>query len=125
MITPLYGAILGILFLVLSTRTLRLRRKLGIAVGDSGNIEMLRAMRAHANFAEYTPLTLLMIFFVEQVHGQGLFIHLLASALVVGRCLHAFGISQVNESFRYRVGGMFFTLNTLLACSVYLLFKHF
>jgi uncharacterized membrane protein YecN with MAPEG domain len=36
-----------------------------IAIGDAGNPEMLRAMRVHSNFAEYVPLSLLLIYFVE------------------------------------------------------------
>ena len=55
-IIPIYAALLALLFLALSVRTLRLRRRLNISVGDAGNTKMLRAMRAHANFAEYVPL---------------------------------------------------------------------
>ncbi|MEN9842262.1 MAG: hypothetical protein RLZZ612_91 [Pseudomonadota bacterium] len=29
-----------------------------VAVGDGGHPELLRAMRVHANFAEYVPLSL-------------------------------------------------------------------
>jgi sulfate-transporting ATPase len=40
-IWPLYAALLGILFVLLSVRTLRLRRRLQVAVGDGGNVLML------------------------------------------------------------------------------------
>ena len=50
-IRPFYAALLGMLFFVLSVRTLRLRRKLQIAIGDAGNQQLLRAMRIHSNFA--------------------------------------------------------------------------
>ena len=60
-IIPLYAALLALLFIALSVRTLRLRRHLKIAVGDAGNTQMLRAMRAHANFAEYVPMCLLLL----------------------------------------------------------------
>ena len=36
-IVPLYAALLAIFFVFLSVRTLRLRRTLGVAVGDGGN----------------------------------------------------------------------------------------
>ena len=61
----LYAALLAILYAGLSVRTLRLRRQLRIAIGDKGDERMLRAMRAHANFAEYVPLALLLIYLVE------------------------------------------------------------
>lgn len=46
-ILPIYAALLVLLFVVLSIRTLRLRRSLKIGVGDGGNPQMLRAMRVH------------------------------------------------------------------------------
>ena len=54
-ITSFYSALLALLFCALSLRTLLLRRKLRVAVGDAGNLQLLRAMRVHANFAEYVP----------------------------------------------------------------------
>lgn len=46
-IVPLYAALLALLFVGLSLQTLRMRRRLRIAVGDAGNLAMLRAMRVH------------------------------------------------------------------------------
>ncbi len=45
--TPFYAALLGLLFFALSVRTLRLRRKLRIDMGDGGNEQLLRAVRVH------------------------------------------------------------------------------
>jgi uncharacterized protein len=42
-ITFVYAALFGLLFVALSVRTLRLRVKLGIAIGDAANQQMLRA----------------------------------------------------------------------------------
>ena len=64
-ITFFYAALLAILFVLLSIRTIRLRRSLKIAVGDAGNPKMLRAMRVHSNFSEYVPLSLLLIYFIH------------------------------------------------------------
>jgi uncharacterized protein len=60
-IVALYGAILAIGFVGLSVRTSRLRRTLKIAIGDGGSQVMLRAMRVHSNFAEYVPLSLILL----------------------------------------------------------------
>ena len=94
-IVPLYAALLGLLFVALSMRTLRMRRNLHIAVGDAGNEAMLRAMRVHANFAEYVPLALLLAFFAEDRGARPLVIHALCVCLLVGRCVHAYGASHV------------------------------
>jgi len=57
-VVSLYAALLALLFVALSIRTLRMRRRLRIAVGDAGNQAMLKAIRAHSNFSEYVPLSL-------------------------------------------------------------------
>jgi len=46
-------------------------------------------MRVHANFAEYVPLALLLIFFVEHDGTKTLLVHSLCIALLSGRLLHA------------------------------------
>ena len=52
-VTFFYAALFGLLFVALSVRTLRLRVKLRIAIGDAANQQMLRAIQVHSNFAEY------------------------------------------------------------------------
>ena len=121
---PLYAALLALLFVALSIRTLRLRRSLKIVLGDAGNDQMLRAMRVHSNFAEYAPLGLIVLYLVEAQGAPVLFIHALGMCLLVGRLSHAYGVSQVRENYRFRVVGMAMTFTTLLACSAYLLFGY-
>jgi len=120
-IVLLYAALLALFFAGLSVRTLLLRRHLQIAVGDAGNETMLRAMRVHANFAEYVPLNLLMLYFVEATGASSLFVHALGASLLAGRVSHAIGVSRVKENYTYRVVGMALTLTPLIAASVRLL----
>ena len=120
-IVAVYASILAIVFVFLSVRTLRMRRILKVAIGDAGNEALLRAMRVHSNFAEYVPLSLLLLYFVEASGAWPWLVHALGLALVAGRCAHAYGVSQVNENYRYRVFGMAMTFVTLLTCSAYLL----
>lgn len=121
----LYAALLGLVYLYLSVRTLRVRRKLRIAVGDGGNVDMLRAMRAHANFSEYVPLALLILFFIESSQASKWMVHMGGIALTTGRILHAYGVSQVDEKFQYRVSGMGLTLTTIGLGCLYLLMLSF
>lgn len=123
-IVPFYASLLALLFAALSVRTLRMRRHLKIAIGDAGNQAMLRAMRVHSNFAEYVPLSLLLVYFVEIRGAHSLLVHALASCLLAGRALHAFGVSQLKENYRYRVSGMGMTLTTLVAASAYLVWSY-
>ena len=121
-IVSVYAAVLALLFVALSIRTLRLRRKLGIAIGDAGNQAMLRAMRVHSNFAEYVPLSLILLYFVEAHGAQPVLVHGLCWCLIVGRVAHAFGVSQPNENYRFRVTAMALTFTTLIVSSAYILF---
>jgi uncharacterized membrane protein YecN with MAPEG domain len=120
-ITSLYAGLLALLFVALSVRTLRMRRRLRISVGDAGNESMLRAMRVHANFAEYVPLSLMLIYLVEQSAANPLFVHVLGLCVLVGRVSHAVGVSRVNERYGYRVFGMALTLAPLILASLHLL----
>lgn len=108
-IIPIYAAALAVLFVLLSVRTIKLRRRLQIAVGDGRNELMLRAMRAQANFAEYVPFSLILISLLESRSMSPWLIHGLCWLLLAGRVVHAFGISQSPERLRYRVIGMTFT----------------
>jgi len=54
-IVPIYAALLALLFVLLSVRTIRTRRRQGVALGHGDDPAMLRVMRVHANFAEYVP----------------------------------------------------------------------
>ena len=122
--TGLYAALLGLLFVALSVRTLLLRRTLRIAVGDAGNPEMLRAMRVHANFAEYIPLALFLIYLCETQGANRILVHALCLALLVGRLSHSYGVSQSNENYRFRVAGMALTFTPVIVASTYLLFAY-
>jgi len=120
-ILPLYAALFALLFVALSVRTLRLRRSLRIALGDSGNERMLRAMRVHSNFAEYVPFCLFLIFLVEMQGGHPLLVNGLCIFLLIGRLSHAFGVSQTIETYKFRVFGMALTFITLISSATCLL----
>jgi uncharacterized membrane protein YecN with MAPEG domain len=123
-IVPTYAALLAILFVVLSIRTIRARRRFQIGLGDAGNAQMLRAIGVHANFAEYAPLCLLLLFFVEERGASTWLVNALCLSLTIGRLSHAYGVSQANENFKFRVAGMVMTFITILSSSAYLLIKN-
>jgi uncharacterized protein len=120
-ILPFYAALFGLVFVYLSVRTLLLRRRLRISIGDGDSPEMLRAMRVHSNFAEYVPLSLILIYFVEVQGGHPLFLHTLCIALLAGRLCHAFGVSRTVEDYRFRVFGMAMTFTAIILASLALL----
>ena len=124
LITPLYAAVFGLFFVLLSVRTILLRRRLQVAIGHGEKPSLARAARVHSNFAEYVPLSLMLIFFLETQTGAGMWIHALCLSLLIGRLVHAIGVSRVNENFMYRVTGMGLTLGVIISASTRLLFVY-
>ncbi len=120
-ILPVYAALLALLFVLLSIRTIRTRHSRKVALGHGDDPAMLRAMRVHANFAEYVPLALLLIYFVEATSQTPWLVHLLGSALLLGRVCHAFGMSRTPENFRYRVTGIGLTFAVILMSAAHIL----
>ena len=124
-ITPLYAGILALLFMALSMRVIRLRRQHQIAIGDNDNLLLRRAIGVQANFAEYSPLALLLLAFLEMQAFSSTIVHAMGLALVAGRFIHAYGVSQEDENYNYRVLGMSLTflvigLSALLLIGSYL-----
>lgn len=120
-IVPIYAALLALLFFLLSVRTIRTRHSRGVALGHGDDPAMLRVMRVHANFAEYVPLALLLIYFVEASGHTPWLVHLLGATLLFARLCHAFGMSRTPENFRYRVLGMGLTFSVILVSAAYIL----
>ena len=123
-ILPLYAAILALLFVCLSANIVRLRRHLKISIGHADNNTMLRAIRVHANFAEYVPITLVLILLIELQNTNAIVIHGLCASLLIGRCLHAYGLSHTSRNFLFRSIGMVLTFTTIIASAAYLLTSH-
>jgi uncharacterized membrane protein YecN with MAPEG domain len=98
-VTPIYAGLLALFFLVLSWRVIQFRQR-GIALGDGGDPKMLRLIRGHANFAEYVPLSLLMMGFLEVGHTSIYVLHALGITLLVSRLLHGYALS-FTDGFRF------------------------
>ena len=120
-IVPTYAAVLVLLYVALAMRVIRMRRSAKIAIGSGGNARLERLMRVHANFAEYVPLALLLLAFVELQGRPSWQVHVLCLALVAGRVIHAYGVSQEDEAIGLRTAGIVTTFAVLLAAAVALL----
>ena len=112
-ITAFYAALLALLFLLLSLRVINQRREARVEIGAGESAELLRRSRVHANFAEYVPFALLLLGFAESLKAPSIALHALGLALLVGRLIHAYGLSQTPHILRLRVIGMWLTLGTI------------
>ena len=101
-----YAGVLGLMWIVLFFLAGRHRGGPdGVSIGDGGKVELIVAMRRHANFVESVPLTLLLLALLEMNDVSGTAIHGLGSALVVFRACHAYGFRADESKKLFRALG--------------------
>lgn len=122
-ITPLYVAIFALLFLPFTFYVGMYRAKSGIFLGHDNDEEMLRRMRAQANFVETVPLALILLIAMEVSGASSTLLHSLGSVLVVGRVAHYLQLSGILKPIILRAGGMLLTIAVYLVGSIWLLIK--
>jgi uncharacterized protein len=112
-VTPFYAGLLALVFVSLSVRVIDKRRKLKVTLGDGGDRALQRLQRVHGNFAEYTPLALLLMTLGELQGASAVVLHTLGIMLVGGRVVHAWGVGREPEASGARVLGMALTFSAL------------
>ena len=123
-ISATYLAVLGLIYTVLSMRVVLLRRGNRIGFGDGDNATLRAAIRAHAHFAEYVPIIILMVAALELFGTAAVQLHMLLGGLVVSRLLHPLGLHAkpgTTQFFVGRVLGMTLTLFVLVTSALLLL----
>lgn len=117
-ITAVYASLLALFYIVLSIRVIGSRRGAKVSIGDGGNAMLLRRIRVHGNFAEYVPISLILLGLAESLAAPPWLLHAAGIALLGARAAHAYGVSQTPENFRFRVGGMGTTFTVIGILSV-------
>ncbi len=95
-----------------------LRRKKRISLGEGGDAEMRRAVRAHGNLIEWAPLCLLLIWLLHGPYGNRL-VAVLAVILTVRRFMHAGGM--LGGVMFGRIAGATLTVAVLIVASIALI----
>lgn len=113
-IVPFYAAILGLIFVVLSARVITARRQFKVRLGFAGHELLERRIRVQGNFAEYVPITVVLLAFLELYGGPRWLIHVLCITLILARLLHAYCVGRTDEDIRHRRIAMGTTLAVLL-----------
>lgn len=116
MITGMYAALAALMIVALARNVIALRRQHKVALGDGGHQDLLAAIRAHANAVEYLPIGLLLLLLLELSQGPAWLIHLLGSLFIIGRLIHANGVSKA--IITRRIIGMQFTIWLLIIMAV-------
>jgi uncharacterized protein len=117
-VTPLYAGLLGLLLIGLAFNVSRYRVGLKISSGDGDHPGLRRAIRAHGNLTENAPIGLILLAAIEAQGFTEITIHVLGSALVIGRVLHAFGLARYDGRSVGRALGIVLTWLMILAASL-------
>jgi uncharacterized membrane protein YecN with MAPEG domain len=93
-IAAIYAGVNILILLVLAVMVARGRQRHKIVLGDANNPDFTRALRAHANAAEYIPAGLvgiLILALMEPATPLWL-LHASGLSLTIGRAAHALGL---------------------------------
>lgn len=120
-ITSFYAGLIGLFYFALSMNVIRNRWRYKQSLGAGGEAKMERAIRVHGNFAEYVPLIMIMMGFLEMGKAPSGWLHAFGVCLVMGRLLHAYGLAFVHGTSKGRFIGMLFTFSALIGCSIQLI----
>lgn len=116
-ITLTYASVLGLVFLLMSINVVRHRVRAKVDIGYGEDKELGGVLRAHANFAEYVPLILVILALLEAAGGDDLMLRILGGGLVVARLLHVWGLSNSTGVSPGRFIGTILTWVVLLVAS--------
>ena len=118
-VTMLYAGLLGLILLGLAFAAGRTRGRLKVSLGDGGHVELLLAMRRHANFVEYVPVILVLMALLEMNGVTRTAIHAMGISLVIARLAHAAGLSADTTGGAGRAVGAGVTALILLVASIW------
>jgi uncharacterized membrane protein YecN with MAPEG domain len=119
MITLMYAGFCALLVVFLAVRVVQWRFRHKIGLGDGGDRELLKRVRAHANAVENMPLALILLGGMELNGYPNGMIHGFGSVLLVSRLAHAWGLSHSSGTSRGRFLGSLFTWLLLVTMALF------
>lgn len=122
-IVPIYAAALALLFIYLSILVIKQRRLHRVPIGDGHKATLKRAIAVHNNFAQYVPMSLILLLLVEIRGAPFYLVHALCALLLIARCVHAYGVSQEPEPFKFRRFGVLSTFGVMAIAALFLLYS--
>ena len=122
MILPITLTVAGVAALIniwLMIRVGQVRTSEKISVGDGGNENVIRRMRAHSNYIESAPFVVLLVGAIELASPTSpTWLWIISGLYLLGRVAH--GVGMDNGKFgKGRMVGTIITMLTLLGLGVY------
>jgi uncharacterized membrane protein YecN with MAPEG domain len=133
--TLLFAGLLTLAYVYLILRVTQRRRRYRVAYdATQEHPDLQRAIRAHGNFQEYTPLFLILLYLTETTTHLEWLCYGLGTIFLLGRLSHAYSLltyetqslakgERIGVAFRFRFYAMVQTLLCLLIPGVLLLLQ--
>lgn len=121
-ISILFTIIFIIFYLILTIITIKARKSTKVAYGDDGNKELIKAVRAHGNFFEFTVFFIISSFLLEILEANQIYVLFINIVFLIGRISHAY--SMLKEKIIFRMIGMMATLISYAVNCIYLLYLY-
>ena len=121
-ISILFTIIFIIFYLILTIITIKERRSSKVAYGDDNKKKLIKAVRAHGNFFEFTVFFIISSFLLEILDANQIYVLFVNIVFLLGRISHAY--SMLKEKTLFRVIGMMATLNIYALNCIYLLYLY-
>ena len=118
MITMLYAGLCTLLVIALALRVVVWRRRHKIGIGDGGNHDLQRCVRAHANAVENMPLALILLGGMELNGYDATMVHGFGAVLFLSRLAHAVALSRSSGASFGRFFGSLFTWLLMVTMAV-------
>lgn len=115
----LYGALIGLILVLLSLPISRLRGKLGVGIGDGGDPALARAIRVHANAVEWAVPAIVLLLVAELTRAPVWFLHACGIVLVFARIVHALGLSAKSGFSSGRFAGASLSVFVLVVLALW------
>ena len=112
--TASFAALFALLHVIFTLRVGGYRFKNGISLGDGGDKELLKRIRAHGNFTEQVPMGLLILLLNELNGLSNNVLVVMGSIFLVARILHYLMIVTRSLPMVLRPISMLLTLGTIL-----------
>ena len=112
-VTMIFAGVAAILNIWLAIRVGQVRGSEKVSIGDGGNEAVIRRMRAHSNYVEFTPFVLILIGVIELAHSGApapLWLWIVAAVYFLGRIGHGLGMDGGRLSKGRSIG----TITTML-----------
>ncbi|GJL91881.1 MAPEG family protein [Hyphococcus sp.] len=112
----------ALLLIYISARVGMARGKHKVSLGDGGNPDMVKAIRAQGNYIEYAPAAIGGLVLLALLNTSVLAIHILGGVFFFGRVAHLLGLGM-GVWGQGRMVGTVLTMLTLLVTGVWLIYR--